>query len=62
MWPLSAPVLSHWAANCFWERLAIESVTAMLRGSVANAIPASNGLMENIMMSTPTTVKAAVVS
>ncbi|OPZ61759.1 MAG: hypothetical protein BWY85_02306 [Firmicutes bacterium ADurb.Bin506] len=37
-------------------------VTTTLRGSVASAIAASSGLMENIMISTPITVNAAVVS
>ena len=28
-WPLSVPVRSHWAANCFCERVAMSTVTTI---------------------------------
>ena len=53
---------SHWAANCFCERLAIIMVSTNETGTVSRQIAASNGLMVSIMMSTPTIVRAAVIS
>ncbi len=61
-WPLRVPVRSHWAANCFCDRLAISTVTTMERGTIRSEITARRGLIQNIMIRTPITVKKAVMS
>jgi hypothetical protein len=60
--PLSVPVMAHWAANCFCERLAIMTVTTTEAGTARREMRASNGLMRTIMTSTPTTVRTEVMS
>ena len=60
--PLSVPVRSHWAANCGCERRAMSIVTATDAGTISREMTASSGLIENIMISTPMTVKTAVIS
>ena len=49
MWPLSVPVRSHCAANCFCERFAMAMVTTTESGTVSSEIVASSQLIQNIM-------------
>ena len=62
MWPLSWPVRPHWATNCFWDRLAIRTVTTRDAGTASREISASRGLIVSIMISTPMTVRTDVIS
>ena len=55
-------MLSHCAANCFCERLAMSMVTTTESGTTSSEIRASSQLMESIMMSTPMIVSATVMS
>ena len=62
MWPLSEPVRAHWATNCFWERPAMRTVTAIDSGTVISEITARSGLIVSIMIRTPMTVSTDVIS
>jgi hypothetical protein len=60
--PLSRPVHFHWAMKCGCERLAMSIVTTKDSGTVRSEIVASSGLIQNIIPSTPMTVRTAVMS
>src|SRR5918997_1934279 len=60
MWPLSRPVVAHWATNCGCDRLPTIVVTQIDTGTVTTAISASSGEIQNITTSTPTMVSSAV--
>ena len=49
-------MVSHCAANCFCERLAMSMVTTTDTGTTSNEMRASSQLMVSIMMRTPTMV------
>ncbi len=59
--PLSVPVRSHWAANCFCERDAMSIVTTTEAGTTSRDTNANRGLMLSIITSTPMTVKTDVI-
>ncbi len=61
-WPLSVPVEAHWATNCFWDRLAITTVTTIETGTASSEMTARMGLIVSIRISTPTTVNSEVMS
>ncbi len=54
-------MVSHCAANCFCERLAMIIVTTTEIGTTSTEISASSGLMVSIMMRTPMIVSADVM-
>ena len=60
--PLSVPVIFHWAANCFCERLAMRAATMTEAGTASSEMTASSGLMRTIITSTPMTVRTDVMS
>ena len=53
---------SHWAANCFWDRRAMTTVTPIDSGTVTSEIAASSGVIQSIIASTPTIVSTDVSS
>ena len=55
-WPLSFPVQSHCAINCFWEAFAMRIDTNIESGIAMSETSASNGLIHTIIASTETTV------
>ena len=61
-WPPTSPVRSHCTANSFCDRRAIRMVTANEIGTTITEMAASSGLIQNIMMSTPTMVSSDVIS
>jgi hypothetical protein len=62
MWPLSVPVLAHWAANWTWDRRAMSSAVTIDAGTASSEMKASSGLIVNIMIRTPMTVRVEVMS
>ncbi len=62
MCPLSRPVDFHCVTNCGCERLAICIVTYPDSGMVTSAMSASCQEIQNIIPSTPTSVRMAVMS
>ena len=60
--PLSAPVRSHWAANWVCERRAMKSVVTIADGTTRSEMTARSGLIVNMMISTPTTVRTEVIA
>ena len=54
---LRVPVRAHWAVNAFCERGPMKPKTMPDSGTVMSATSASFHEMENIMASTPTTVR-----
>jgi len=62
IWPSRSPVRSHCAANCFCERRAMNSVATTESGTTRTEMRARIQLIESIMSSTPTMVRAAVMS
>jgi hypothetical protein len=53
---LSVPVWRHWSTNFFFDRFVMNFRVNVDTGIVINAIDASSGEIENIRITTPTSV------